>query len=32
MGTALAILFRAFITLPGMPPPTTPTTAPSRSY
>ena len=31
IGAPAAILARAFITLPGIPPPTTPTTAPSRS-
>jgi TetR/AcrR family transcriptional regulator, transcriptional repressor for nem operon len=31
IGTAAAILARDFMTLPGMPPPTTPATAPSRS-
>ena len=31
IGAPLAILARAFITLPGIPPPTTPTTTPSRS-
>ena len=31
MGAPLAILVRTFITLPGMPPPTTPATTPSRS-
>lgn len=31
IGAPLAILPRVFITLPGIPPPTAPTTAPSRS-
>jgi hypothetical protein len=31
IGAAAAILARDFMTLPGMPPPTTPATAPSRS-
>ncbi len=31
IGAPLAILVRTFITLPGMPPPTTPATTPSRS-